>query len=122
MIFTARRLFTGDAVIEWPRIDVGFDGTVESIETGQPNSDKTTITPAFFDVHVHGAAGHDVMEGSAEALATVGGFLGTCGVGHYLATTVTAPVDRTLSALEGIADAIESSANASSGWAGPAPA
>jgi hypothetical protein len=33
MIFTARRLFTGDAVIEWPRIDVGFDGTVESIET-----------------------------------------------------------------------------------------
>jgi N-acetylglucosamine-6-phosphate deacetylase len=120
MIFTARRLFTGDEVIEWPRIDVGFDGTVESIEVGQPGSDETTITPAFFDVHVHGAAGHDVMEGSAEALATVGGFLATCGVGHYLATTVTAPIDRTLRALEGIADAIDASAKTSSGWSGPA--
>ena len=122
MIFTARRLFTGNEVIEWPRIDVGFDGTVESIEVGQPGSDETTITPAFFDVHVHGAAGHDVMEGSAGALATIGGFLATCGVGHYLATTVTAPVDRTLRALEGIADAIDADANASSGWSGPAPA
>jgi N-acetylglucosamine-6-phosphate deacetylase len=59
------------------------------------------------DIHVHGAAGHDAMEGTAQAFESIGRFLATKGVGHFLATTVTAPVERTLQALEGIADAID---------------
>jgi N-acetylglucosamine-6-phosphate deacetylase len=47
------------------------------------------------------------MEGTPEALTTISRFLATKGVGHYLPTTVTAPVERTLRALEGIANAIE---------------
>jgi N-acetylglucosamine-6-phosphate deacetylase len=47
------------------------------------------------------------MEDSREALERVGGFLARHGVGHFLATTVTAPVDATLRALERIADAME---------------
>ena len=27
-----------------------------------------TLAPAFFDVHIHGGAGHDVMEATPEAL------------------------------------------------------
>ena len=117
MIFTGRELLTGDGVVEWPRIDVGFDGTIESIEQGDPGSDETTIVPTFFDVHVHGAGGHDVMEGTPEALGQVGEFLATCGVGHYLATTVTASVEETLRALDGIAGVIEAQTD-SGGWAG----
>jgi N-acetylglucosamine-6-phosphate deacetylase len=117
MIFTARQLLTSDGVLKWPRIDVGFDGTIESIEVGDPGSDETTIVPAFFDGHVHGAAGHDVMEGTPEALGQVGQFLATCGVGHYLATTVTASVEETLRALDGIASVIEAQP-ASLGWSG----
>ena len=30
-----------------------------------------TIVPGFIDVHIHGAAGHDVMEGSDEAFAAI---------------------------------------------------
>ena len=30
-----------------------------------------TVAPGFVDVHIHGAGGHDVMEGTAEALETV---------------------------------------------------
>src|SRR5205085_4773133 len=67
-----------------------------------------TLTPAFLDVHVHGAAGHDVMEGTPQALGEISKFLATRGVAHYLATTVTAPLDKTLRALEGIANVIES--------------
>jgi N-acetylglucosamine-6-phosphate deacetylase len=52
------------------------------------------------------------MEGTPQALARIGRFLATKGVAHYLATTVTAPVDRTMRALEGISDAIEATGSA----------
>jgi N-acetylglucosamine-6-phosphate deacetylase len=62
-----------------------------------------TLAPAFFDVHIHGAMGHDVMEASVEALAAMGSFLAARGTGSYLATTVTAPLDATLRSLAGLA-------------------
>lgn len=61
------------------------------------------LAPSFFDVHIHGGAGHDVMEASSEALEATGRFLATRGTGTYLATTVTAPVDTTLRSLERLA-------------------
>ncbi|MGA2205983.1 MAG: N-acetylglucosamine-6-phosphate deacetylase [Terracidiphilus sp.] len=66
-----------------------------------------TLAPAFFDVHIHGAAGHDVMEATPEALGAIGRFLASRGTAHYLATTVTAPVDATLRSLEGLAKLID---------------
>ena len=112
-LLTARRLITADGIVENPRIAIHADGTIASIESGegtsqaQPGAEETTLTPAFFDIHVHGAAGHDAMEGSPEALGRIGSFLATKGVAYFLATTVTAPIDRTLRALEGIANAID---------------
>jgi len=106
-MLTARRLITAEGTLEHPRIAILGDGTIASIEPGEPGPEQTTLAPAFFDVHVHGAAGHDAMEGSAEALGCISGFLATKGVAYYLATTVTAPVDRTLHALEGIANTID---------------
>jgi len=104
----ARRLIAADGIIERPRITIDADGMIAAIEPHTAGADETeTIAPTFFDVHVHGAAGADVMDGSREAMACVGGFLATRGVGHFLATTVTAPVDATLRALERITDAIE---------------
>lgn len=104
---TARRLILPGQTIDHPRIFIE-DGIVQSIEPGEPTGDDTTLAPAFLDIHTHGAAGHDVMEATPDALATVGQFLATRGVGRYLPTTVTAPIDPTLRALEGLADAIES--------------
>jgi N-acetylglucosamine-6-phosphate deacetylase len=106
-LLRARRLITADGMVENPRIAIDADGTIAAVEAGEPTSEDTTLTPTFFDIHVHGAAGHDAMEGTAEALACMGRFLATKGVAHFLATTVTAPVERTLRALEGIADAID---------------
>jgi N-acetylglucosamine-6-phosphate deacetylase len=104
---TARTLLTNDGIVENPRIAIDADGLIASIDPGEPNADDTTLTPAFFDIHVHGAAGHDAMEATPEALGGIGRFLATKGVAHFLATTVTAPIDRTLRALEGIANAID---------------
>jgi N-acetylglucosamine-6-phosphate deacetylase len=105
--FTARRLLTPQGTIDHPVITVE-DGLILSIDSAASSSEDTTLTATFLDIHTHGAASHDVMEATREALGTVSRFLATRGVGRYLPTTVTAPVDRTLRALEGIADAIES--------------
>jgi N-acetylglucosamine-6-phosphate deacetylase len=65
-----------------------------------------TMAPAFFDVHIHGAAGHDIMEGTPQALSTMGRFLAARGTGAFLATTVSAPLDATLQSLAGVAKVI----------------
>jgi N-acetylglucosamine-6-phosphate deacetylase len=78
-----------------------------------------TLAPAFLDVHTHGAAGHDVMEATPEALAAVSHFLASRGTGSFLATTVTAPLDATLRSLEGLAMRIEDAK--ADGWQGARP-
>src|ERR1700690_1490508 len=65
------------------------------------------LAPGFVDIHIHGGAGHDVMEPGADALPPVERLLAAHGVTSYFPTTVTAPLDATLSALTRLADAIE---------------
>src|SRR5262249_113530 len=59
--------------------------------------------PGFIDVHIHGAGGHDVMEGTAEALASVTRTVARHGTTSMVATTVTANPDDTIRSIEGIA-------------------
>lgn len=63
----------------------------------------STVVPGFVDVHIHGAGGHDVMEGTARALDKVTETVARYGTTSILATTVTAPMDQTCHGLEGIA-------------------
>jgi len=108
---TARQLITAEGIIERPRLTINADGIITLIEPDAASaSETTTIAPSFFDVHVHGAGGADVMDGSRAAIKRVGDFLAVHGVGHYLATTVTAPIGATLRTLEGIAYAIDAAA------------
>src|SRR5882672_11142356 len=65
-------------------------------------TDKTAI-PGFVDVHIHGAGGRDVMEGSAEALSGVTKAVARHGTTSFVATTVTASLDDTIRSVEGIA-------------------
>ncbi|MGH9544295.1 MAG: N-acetylglucosamine-6-phosphate deacetylase [Terriglobales bacterium] len=65
------------------------------------------LAPGFIDIHIHGGAGHDVMEAGTGALPAVERLLASHGVTSYFPTTVTAPMDATLSALGRLADAIE---------------
>ncbi|MFZ0339273.1 MAG: N-acetylglucosamine-6-phosphate deacetylase, partial [Terracidiphilus sp.] len=111
-VLTARRLYDGSHLHEHP-IVVLDGGRIASISTratsavpaGAPILDfpEATLAPSFFDIHIHGAAGHDAMEATPEALATIGTFLASRGTAHFLATTVTAPVNATLRAVSGLA-------------------
>jgi N-acetylglucosamine-6-phosphate deacetylase len=76
------------------------DGVIESVgprsSTSLPAGAEEIIatdkiaTPGFIDVHIHGAGGHDVMEGSEAALDAIAGTLATHGTTSFAATTVTA--------------------------------
>lgn len=109
----AERLWDGTRLIEHPVVVIE-DGRIRSLgaqtETEIPSGAGVedyagaTLAPAFLDVHTHGAAGHDVMEATPEALGAIGRFQASHGTGAYLATTVTAPLDATLRSLSGLAD------------------
>lgn len=64
---------------------------------------EATAVPGFVDVHIHGAGGHDVMEGTGEALRAISGTLARHGTTSFLATTVTANPEETCRSVEGIA-------------------
>jgi N-acetylglucosamine-6-phosphate deacetylase len=111
-VITAERLWDGKSLIDHPRMTIE-DGRIAAISTRDAGEmpagarvldfPGATLAPAFFDVHIHGAMGHDLMEATPEALKAVASFLATRGVGNFLATTVTAPIDTTLRSLEGLA-------------------
>jgi N-acetylglucosamine-6-phosphate deacetylase len=110
----AKALITSDGVVKHPLLLVE-DGIITRVTTQDATEapantlhlPESTLSPGFLDVHVHGAGGRDVMEGSDEAIATVGRMLAKYGTTRFLATTVSAGIDHTLSALDGIANAIE---------------
>jgi N-acetylglucosamine-6-phosphate deacetylase len=114
-LLTAGTLVLPDGVLSDPWLLVE-DGVIHSFGTrgdGLPQHKEhhdlpgALLAPAMLDIHVHGAANHDVMEGTAEGVSHVTRFLASHGVGAFLPTTVTAPVDDTLRALDGLATLIE---------------
>lgn len=107
----ARRLLTAKGPIDYPEISIS-EGKIVSIQPGTPCDDDRTLAPCFFDIHVHGARSFDFMAASVPEIAHVGRYLATQGVGAYLPTTVTGPIDTTLHALDRLASAIEAAPTA----------
>jgi len=117
-VLTAARLITAGRQIDDPVL-VLDDASIRSITTRQAGElppgehldyPGATLSAAYFDVHIHGCCGLDVMEATAPVLGTIGGFLALHGVGSYLPTTITAPKDATLRSLSGLAALIGNSA------------
>lgn len=89
-----------DGVIEELGPRVGMRLPAGALEISA--TDKIAI-PGFLDVHIHGAGGRDVMEGSMDALAGVSRTVARHGTTSLVATTVTASTEDTLRSVEGIA-------------------
>jgi N-acetylglucosamine-6-phosphate deacetylase len=114
-VYTAKQLWDGTA-LHGESMIVVEDGKIAVIESragaevpsgaAVHSYSAATLAPAFFDVHIHGAAGHDIMEATPQALSTMGRFLAARGTGAFLATTVSAPLDATLRSLAGLAQLI----------------
>ena len=105
---TARRLHTSQGTIDHPVVAIDDEGLIASIHSDPKNASEDVLTATFLDIHTHGAANYDVMHANLAEFGIINRFLATKGVGHYLPTTVTAPIDQTLRSLEGLANAVES--------------
>ena len=116
ILLTAARLLTPTESVERPVVTIE-DGVIAALASqshaGLPGGrhidlGDATLIPALFDVHIHGSGGHDSMEATESALSHIGAFLARRGVGAYLATTVTAPLDTLLRSLNGLAKLMQS--------------
>src|SRR5215471_18949982 len=89
-----------DGVIEAvaPRQDLVFPQGAQEIVA----KDKIAA-PGFIDVHIHGAGGRDVMEGTDEALKKIAATIGSHGTTAFVATTVTADPNAIIHSSEGLA-------------------
>jgi N-acetylglucosamine-6-phosphate deacetylase len=125
-VITAARLVTPVEWIESPVIVVE-DGHITALQSraateipvGQLlNFPDLILAPGFIDIHIHGGAGRDAMEADESALAQIEVHLVQHGVTAYLPTTVTAPNDKILGALDGLGKSIIT-ANRNHGRAAP---
>ncbi len=94
-----------DGVIEavGPRAGMTLPAGAQEVQS----LDKTAA-PGFIDVHIHGAGGHDVMEGTDSALTAVAKKVAQNGTTSFVATTVTADPEMICMSAEGIAKYIGS--------------
>src|ERR1700722_14451781 len=115
--FTANCLFTPLERVEQPLLLVEDHLIVEAgSRAGRPvppgirvvDFGDGVLAPGFVDIHIHGGAGFDVMDADASGLCSVEQLLFKHGVTSYFPTTVTAPPEQTWSALDRMADSIES--------------
>lgn len=114
--FTANCLYTPLERVAQPLLLVE-DGRVVEVSTRAARQipqgvrlvdfGDSILAPGFVDIHIHGGAGHDVMEAGSAALPAIEQLLARHGVTGYFPTTVTAPIDQTLPALDRLATAIE---------------
>ena len=115
-VLTAEVMLGSEKLIRDPLL-ILEDGVIDSIRTRDsdyiPSAAEhidfpgCTLVPALFDIHMHGARGHDVMEATPTAFSVIGDFLVTRGVGAFLPTTISAPMDSMLRSLDGIAKLVD---------------
>ena len=98
-----RTLMEGTVIVEGDRIvAVSNKNTRPKPSCQEIDVRDLYVAPGFIDLHVHGGGGHDVMEGSLEALEAIAGAHARGGTTSWLATTLTAPQEQILAALSAI--------------------
>ncbi|MBA5689460.1 N-acetylglucosamine-6-phosphate deacetylase [Rugamonas apoptosis] len=91
----------------WVRGEIAFSdriGAIHGATTDPANNDDAYIIPGFIDLHVHGGAGKDVMEGG-DAVHAIAAIHARHGTTSLLATTMTAPPEDIDLALKAIGEA-----------------
>jgi N-acetylglucosamine-6-phosphate deacetylase len=78
-------------------------GRIAAVEPDGHAPSGAYVVPGFVDVHVHGGAGADFMDGTPEAVRTVCRYHALGGTTGLLATTAAAPTDGLLRVLDVIA-------------------
>jgi N-acetylglucosamine-6-phosphate deacetylase len=106
VIFTNTRVILPDGIRD--DIDVVVrDGKIAELHARSDAKDAIDLrgkylAPGFIDLHVHGAQGHDTMEGTAEAFRAICDFHLRGGTTSLLLTTATAPLPQIVSVIQAV--------------------
>lgn len=101
-IFTLNGVFSGYIKIK--------DGVIEEISKVANESieikDYTgkIVAPGYFDTHVHGYGGHDIMDATKEGLLEISNGIVQTGVTSFLATTLTDTTEKLDKACKNVGD------------------
>ena len=93
-----------------PRSEIAIPPAARTVDLGEK-----ILAPGFVDVHIHGAAGRDVMEATPEALEAVAAFVLRHGTTSFIPTTLSAPPEALLPSLEGLGKTIRAWGKSRSG-------
>ena len=101
-VFSPGYVVINDGKIE----DVGKLENAPTLEDAQTIelTDDQVVMPGFIDIHIHGANGYDVMDGTPEALKEMAAVLPEEGTTSFLATTITENKESTDKALKNVAN------------------
>jgi len=88
------RIITGDEVLE-DKCVIIEGSKILAIESSVPSGAEIIdaeggfIAPGFIDIHIHGAGGYDIMDGSFESINAISTIIAKHGVTSFTPTTMT---------------------------------
>jgi N-acetylglucosamine-6-phosphate deacetylase len=97
----------GDVLIEDGRILAVGRGLGSPAVDEAINAEGHIVAPGYVDVHIHGSAGHDTMEGTREAIGGMARFLATHGVTSFCPTTLSQPIAEIMQSVRAVHECME---------------
>lgn len=106
------RAVCGDSVL-WPAAVWIRDGLIEKVETGPISPDQAQgcemidgkglmLIPGMIDVHIHGANGYDMMDGTERSIQQVSRACAASGCTSFLATSVSSTIEDLLGMIRSV--------------------
>jgi N-acetylglucosamine-6-phosphate deacetylase len=91
------------------------DGTIIAVGPGVASGEiaevidaaGAIVAPGYVDVHVHGSAGHDTMDGTREAIEGMARFFAAHGVTSFCPTTLTQPAADIMASVRAVYECME---------------
>jgi len=103
LIMPNRIIRNGTVVVNDGAIEYAGEGNIEVNDVVEIDARGNYVAPGFIDIHVHGGAGHDFMDGSEDAFLKIARLHAKYGTTSMLPTTLSASKEellQTLSAYE----------------------
>jgi N-acetylglucosamine-6-phosphate deacetylase len=96
-----------DVLIEDGRIAAVGPGVAQGAGGESIDAAGSIVAPGYVDVHVHGSAGHDAMDGTREAIEGMAKFFATRGVTSFCPTTLTQAAEDIMAAVRAVQDCMD---------------
>ena len=98
-IITPHRMISGTIIITDDKISEVSEGNIEVADAIEIDAKGNYVTPGFIDIHVHGGADHDFMDGTETAFLKIAELHAKCGTTAMLPTTLSGTKEALLKTL-----------------------